>query len=79
MNGYVELTFFKGMIVNTTYLLEEKNNKLKFTIYLYSEKKNLTLNNNPYSLAFLVVGPLRFYPPYTNGLVVNATFFSFCL
>ena len=25
MNGYVELTFFKGMIVNTTYLLEEKN------------------------------------------------------
>ena len=26
---------------------------------------------------FLVVGPLRFYPPYTNGLVVNATFFFF--
>ena len=26
---------------------------------------------------FLVVGPLRFYPPYTNGLVVQATFFSF--
>ena len=26
---------------------------------------------------FLVVGPLRFYPPYTNGLVVHATFFSF--
>ena len=25
---------------------------------------------------FLVVGPLRFYPPYTNGLVVHATFFS---
>ena len=24
---------------------------------------------------FLVVGPLRFYPPYTNGLVVHATFF----
>ena len=21
---------------------------------------------------FLVVGPLRFYPPYTNGLVVHA-------
>ena len=29
---------------------------------------------------FLVVGPLRFYPPYTNGLVVHATFFPFfCL
>jgi len=24
---------------------------------------------------FLVVGPLRFYPPYTNGLVVHTTFF----
>ena len=24
---------------------------------------------------FLVVGPLWFYPPYTNGLVVHATFF----
>ena len=24
---------------------------------------------------FLVVGPLRFYPPYTNGLVVHVTFF----
>ena len=27
---------------------------------------------------FLVVGPLRFYPPYTNGLVVHANFFCFC-
>ena len=26
---------------------------------------------------FLVVGPLRFYPFYTNGLVVHATVFSF--
>ena len=26
---------------------------------------------------FSVVGPLRFNPPYTNGLVVHATFFSF--
>ena len=26
-------------------------------------------------VAFLVVGPLRVYPLYTNGLVVNATFF----
>ena len=26
---------------------------------------------------FLVAGPLRFYPPYTNGLVVHATFFFF--
>ena len=28
---------------------------------------------------FLVVGPLRFYPPYayTHGLVVHAIFFSF--
>ena len=24
---------------------------------------------------FLVVGPLRFNPPYTNDLVVHATFF----
>ena len=24
---------------------------------------------------FLMVGPLRLYPPYTNGLVVHATFF----
>ena len=24
---------------------------------------------------FLVVGPPRFYPPYTNGLVVHAPFF----
>ena len=23
---------------------------------------------------FLVVGPLRVYPPYTNGLVVHVTF-----
>ena len=28
---------------------------------------------------FLVVGPLRFYPPYTNGLVVHAIFLSFFL
>ena len=28
---------------------------------------------------FLVVGPLKFYPPYTNGLVVHATFFLFFL
>ena len=27
-------------------------------------------------VVFLVVGPLRFYPPYTNGLVVNATDFD---
>ena len=26
------------------------------------------------SVFSLVVGPLRFYPPYTNGLVVHATF-----
>ena len=26
-------------------------------------------------VVFLVVRPLRFYPPYTNGLVVHATFF----
>ena len=26
---------------------------------------------------FLVVGPLRFFPPYTNDLVVHASFFSF--
>ena len=26
---------------------------------------------------FLVVGPLRFYTPYMNGLVVHATFFFF--
>ena len=26
---------------------------------------------------FLVVGPLRFYPPYTNGIVVHATFFLY--
>ena len=25
---------------------------------------------------FLVVGPLRFNPPYTNGLEVHATFFG---
>ena len=25
----------------------------------------------------LVVGPLRFYPSYTNGVVLHATFFSF--
>ena len=24
-----------------------------------------------------MVGPLRFYPPYTYGLVVHATFFIF--
>ena len=24
---------------------------------------------------FLVFGPLRFYPPYTNGLVAHVTFF----
>ena len=28
---------------------------------------------------FLVVGPLRFYPPYTNGLVVHANFFFLVL
>ena len=27
----------------------------------------------------VLVGPLRFYTPYTNGLVVHATFFSFFL
>ena len=27
-------------------------------------------------MVFLVVGPLRFYPPYTNGLVVHTLFFS---
>ena len=26
-------------------------------------------------LFFLVVVPIKFYPPYTNGLVVHATFF----
>ena len=26
---------------------------------------------------FLVVGPLRFYPPYTSGLVVHATFYNY--
>jgi len=30
-------------------------------------------------VVLLVVGPLRFYPPYTNGLVVHATFFFFFL
>ena len=28
---------------------------------------------------FLVVGPLEFYPPNTNGLVVHATFFFLVL
>ena len=28
-------------------------------------------------IIFLVVGPLRFFPPYTNDLVVHASFFSF--
>ena len=31
-------------------------------------------------IVFSVVGPLRFYPPYINGLVVHATlFYFFCL
>ena len=32
-----------------------------------------TLGKTHQKVAFLVVGPLRFYPPYTNGLVVHAT------
>ena len=28
---------------------------------------------------FFVVVPLRFYPPYTNDLLVHATFFYVCL
>ena len=32
-----------------------------------------TKTTKPYKLGMTVVGPLRFYPPYTNGLVVQGT------
>ena len=39
----------------------------------------LPLGNTNKKVFFLVVVPLRFYPPYaySNGLVVHATFFFF--
>ena len=39
----------------------------------FKKKCIYTLGKTHQKVAFLVVGPLRFYPPYTNGLVVHAT------
>ena len=52
------------------------------------ERLNIIMHDNAYisrplredthkKVFFLVVGPIRFYPPYTNGLVVHATYFFF--
>ena len=35
----------------------------------------IPLRENTNKSVFLVVGPLRFYRPYTNGIVVHVTFF----
>ena len=45
--------------------------------YLIILKRELKEDTHKKIMVFLVVGPLRFYPLYTNGLVVLATFF-FC-
>ena len=47
------------------------NNNLSHLMYILLGKTHIK------RVFFLVVGPLRFYPPYTNGLVVHATFLIF--
>ena len=37
----------------------------------------LSFREDTHKNVFLVVGPLRFHPPYINGLVVHATFFFY--
>ena len=47
--------------------------KKTFSIFSSFKKERHTKTK----VVCLVVGPIRFYPPYTNGLVVHATFFYF--
>ena len=48
--------------------------------FFKSKKKSFLLREDTHKKSVsLVVGPLRFYPPYANGLVVHAPFFSFFL
>ena len=54
-----------------------------FSLVLMSSNNSIIVNDSREELredthkksVFLVVAPLRVYPPYTNGLVVHATFF----
>ena len=50
--------------------VDEKNFKWKYSSLIGEDK-------NKKKCFFLVIRPLCFYPPYTNGLVVHATFLFF--
>ena len=47
---------------------------LKKTIIFLFVFPNLVREDTHKKSVFLVVGPIRFYPPYPIGLVVHATF-----
>ena len=55
---------------------------IKIKLYQCKKEKNCVLlreDKNKTNKNFLVVGPLRFYPPYTNGFMVHAPLFFFSL
>ena len=69
-NIYFDDLTFITFIFNIESILEMR---IEFLIYCQSYIGNTHIKK----VCFLVVGPLRFFPPYTNGLVVHATFFFF--
>ena len=61
------------MLYKITFDKKSPDKELFIFTFLYSTVLLLLVREDT------MVGPLRFYPPYTNGLVVNATFFFFSL
>ena len=72
------LVYFYNLLFNFLFYI------IQFLLFIIKEKsqKSVYPKQTRYEIGkthkknvFLVVGPLRFHPPYTNGLVVHATFF----
>ena len=70
------------MIHVTVYITSIMLNILHITSYILCKIPlflRLSQDTHKKKVVFLVVGPLRFYPPYTKGLVAHAIFFFFSL
>ena len=68
-----EKSISKFYQVHAFFALKGKSRKKKYRIQICQCRGKTHIKK----CVFLVVGPLRLYPPYTTGLVVHATFFCF--
>ena len=73
-------TYVYTTMCSHVHIIGSRNNTyyVKMNSFIIHNMHDETVREDPHKkVFFLVVGPLRFYLPYTNGLVVHVTFLFF--